>query len=81
MRNRAATLAAVGVQMVARLALNDDDAPAFDHDHAAAFSALGIPTFACAPDRFPEPMAAVIQRQDLTQWAANHDIVTARAGR
>jgi hypothetical protein len=39
-------------------------------------AALGVPTFACTPDLFPELMAAAIQKQDLQLWAARQDIVT-----
>lgn len=49
---------------------SDDSAPSFDHNTAAAFGVLGIPAFACAPDRLPEPIAAAISRQDVAQWAA-----------
>jgi uncharacterized protein with von Willebrand factor type A (vWA) domain len=75
---RAAALVASGVQMLALLALNDDGAPSYDHAMAAAFAARGIPSFACTPDLFPDLMAAAINRQDLTQWAAARDIVVAR---
>ncbi len=54
-----------GVTMIALLALNDEGAPAYDHENAAAFAALDIPVFACSPDVFPELMAAAIQKQDL----------------
>lgn len=77
MIKRAAQLVGAGVQVVALLALNDDGAPVFDHRVAAAFAGLSIPAFACTPDLFPELMAAVINRQDLGQWAAQHDLVTA----
>ncbi|MFN8566200.1 MAG: hypothetical protein U0Z44_01490 [Kouleothrix sp.] len=45
---------------------------------AAALAALGVPAFACTPDLFPDLMAAAINRQDLGQWAAAHEIVAAR---
>ena len=64
--------------MIALLALNDDGAPSYDHAVAAALAGLGIPAFACTPDLFPELMAAAINRQDIAQWAAGHDLVTAR---
>lgn len=35
---------------------------------------MGIPTFACTPDKFPDLMAAAIQNQDITTWAAANDI-------
>ena len=34
-----------------------------DADHAAALCALGVPTFACTPDLFPDLMAAAIERR------------------
>jgi hypothetical protein len=55
-------------------------APSFDHGNAAVLSGLGIPSFACTPDLFPELMAAAIGRQDIGQWAALHSIVTASQG-
>jgi hypothetical protein len=48
---------------------------AYDHDLAAKLAALGAPSFACTPDRFPELMAAAINRQDIAQWAATQGIV------
>lgn len=62
---RIAALTASGVQVIALLALADEGAPAYDHDNAAALSALGVPAFACTPDAFPDLMAAAISRQDL----------------
>jgi Mg-chelatase subunit ChlD len=78
MIKRAAALVQAGVQMVALLALSDDGAPAFDRSISAEFAALGVPSFACTPDLFPDLMAAAINRQDLGRWAATHEIVTAR---
>lgn len=75
---RASSLAASGVQMIVLLALNDDGAPSYDHNLAATFAGIGIPSFACTPDLFPDLMAAAIQRQDINQWASNEGIVTAR---
>ena len=74
---RMTSLVASGVQVITLLALNDEGAPFFDHHNATAFSALGIPSFACTPDQFPELMAAAISRTDIEQWAAKQDIVTA----
>lgn len=78
MLKRAATLVGNGVQFIALLALNDDGAPSYDHQIAGIFAGLGIPAFACTPDRFPDLMAAAINRQDLNQWAATQGIVTAK---
>lgn len=57
-----------GVEVVVLLALSDDGAPAYDHDHAAALDGLGIPTFACTPDLFPELLAVALQRGDVASW-------------
>ena len=56
---------ASGVQFVALLALSDEGAPAYDHEHAAALAALGVPAFACTPDLFPELMAAALEKRPL----------------
>ena len=79
MRERAAALVAAGVHVICLLALADQGAPAYDHDNARRFAELGIPTFACTPDLFPELMAAAIQRRDLGLWAAQSGLVAARA--
>jgi Mg-chelatase subunit ChlD len=79
LRRRVASLVASGVSVIALLALSDDGAPAYDRDNAQAFAALGVPTFACTPDRFPDLMAAAIEKRDVNAWAAKEGIVTARA--
>ncbi|CAM4494331.1 VWA domain-containing protein [Nocardia ninae] len=58
-----------GVQVVVLLALSDEGAPAFDHDNAAALAALGVPAFACTPDKFPALLAVALDRGDLQVWA------------
>jgi Mg-chelatase subunit ChlD len=78
MMRRAAALVGSGVQVVCLLALSDRGAPSFDQRNAAQFASMGIPSFACTPDLFPDLMAAAIQKQDLNIWAAKNDIVTAR---
>lgn len=45
---------------------------------AEAMVGLGIPAFACTPVLLPEMIAAATNRQDMGQWAAKNDIVTAR---
>jgi len=78
MLRRAAELKASGVQVICLLALNDQGAPSFDQHNAAILAGMDIPSFACSPELFPDLMAAAIQRQDLSMWAAKNDIVTAR---
>ncbi len=68
---RAASLVASGVQFVTLLALSDEGAPHFNAALAAQLATLGVPAFACTPDRFPDLMAAAIQREDMRNWAAS----------
>ncbi len=75
MRKKAAELTAAGVQVVVLLALNDDGAPSYDHGNAQFLSNLGIPVFACTPDKFPDLMAAALSKQDIAMWAAKEDMV------
>jgi Mg-chelatase subunit ChlD len=79
MLQRAAELVASGVQVICLLALSDTGSPSFDTGNAAHLAAMGIPSFACTPDLFPDLMAAAITRQDLGLWAAKNDIAVARA--
>ena len=73
---RARSVVAGGTTMVALLALSDSGQPSFDADHAAALSEVGVPSFACTPDLFPDLMAAAIERRDIGTWAAANDVVT-----
>jgi hypothetical protein len=57
------------------LALNDEGAPSYDHNNAQFFTNLGIPVFACTPDKFPDLMAAALCKQDIGMWAAKEDMV------
>lgn len=75
MRKKALELTAVGVQVVVLLALNDEGAPFYDHANAQYFSDLGIPVFACTPDKFPDLMAAALSKQDISLWAAKEELV------
>ncbi|MFE2250264.1 VWA domain-containing protein [Streptomyces lavendulae] len=65
MIKRVAAMKAAGVEFVTLLALSDEGAPAYDHEHAAALAALGAPAFACTPDLFPEVMAAALEKRPL----------------
>jgi Mg-chelatase subunit ChlD len=74
MLKRTAQLINSGVQVIALLALSDDGAPSYDHNHAQAFADMGAPTFACTPDQFPELMAAALERRDIGAWASAEGI-------
>ena len=79
MLERAAALAASGVNLIVLLALSDDGRPGYHTDHAQKFAALGCPVFACTPDQFPDLMAHALNRRDLQEWAASRDIALVRA--
>lgn len=74
MRKKALQLVSSGVQVVTLLALNDEGAPAYDHDNAAYLAGIGVPVFACTPDKFPDLMAAALSKQDIAGWAGRNDI-------
>lgn len=75
---RAAELVGAGVQFIALLALSDEGAPAYDRALAARLAALGVPSFACTPDLFPDLMAAAIRREDIALWAGRQGIGATR---
>ncbi|GAA4932400.1 VWA domain-containing protein [Streptomonospora halophila] len=73
MVRRVASMTAAGVQVVVLLALSDEGAPSYSRENAAALAALGVPAFACTPDRFPDLMAAAIQGRSLKAWAEQEE--------
>ena len=79
LHDRIAALAQAGVCVVVLLALSDEGAPAYDHAQAAALAELGVPSFACTPDAFPELLAAAIEGRDVGRWANEHGLHTAVA--
>jgi hypothetical protein len=70
MLRRIAELLRAGVTVVALLALSDSGAPSYDHEHAAALAELGVPTFACTPDQFPDLLAVAVGRGDIASWVS-----------
>lgn len=74
MKKKAVELLAAGVQLIVLLALNDEGAPSYDHNHAQFFADHGVPVFACTPDKFPDLMAAALNKQDIGLWAAKEDL-------
>jgi Mg-chelatase subunit ChlD len=71
---RAVALTASGVRFVALLALSDEGAPSYNAPLAAQLATLGIPAFACTPDKFPDLMAAALQHGDLRDWVAREEL-------
>lgn len=64
-----------GVQVITFLALSDEGAPSYDRALASKLAALGVPSFACTPDLFPDLMAAAIRRDDVGAWAGARGMV------
>jgi hypothetical protein len=77
---RAHAIVGAGVQFVTLLALSDEGAPGFDHRIAAKLTTLGVPSFACTPDKFPDLMAAALERRDISAWAAQAGLVATMRG-
>ncbi|HEY5760447.1 MAG TPA: VWA domain-containing protein [Steroidobacter sp.] len=65
---RATNMVASGMQFVTLLALSDEGAPAYNAELAGRLATLGVPAFACTPDKFPALMAAAIERRDLREF-------------
>ena len=64
-----------GLQFYSLLALNDKGAPAFDHKIAGKMAGMGIPSFACTPDQFPDLMASAIRKEAVHNWLGRKGIV------
>lgn len=72
MKRRFLELQASGVTVVVLLALSDDGAAFYDRKNAQYLANMGIPAFACTPDKFPELMGAVLNHQDLGMWVSEN---------
>ncbi|MCL2091812.1 MAG: VWA domain-containing protein [Micrococcales bacterium] len=78
MMQHLAALVRAGVNVIVLLALNDCGCASYDAEAASQCAALGIPTFACTPDQFPDLMATALRRDDIAAWAADSDIKLTR---
>ena len=63
-----------GVLLLEPRVFGDDRGFFLESYNQRTFAELGIPAFACTPDLFPELMATAIMRQDLSSWAARHEL-------
>ncbi len=75
MYNNAQEIVAKGVNLICLLALDDQGTPSYDKENAKKFNELGVPVFACSPDKFPDLMAAAIKKIDVKTWAGSEGIV------
>lgn len=67
---RLGEMVASGVRVMCLLALNDSGTPCFDDGLARKLSAMGIPCFACTPQRLPDLLEGALRGVDLTALAA-----------
>ena len=66
---RLGEMAASGVRAMCLLALSDNGAPSYDESLARKLAALGIPCFACTPQRLPDLVEGALRGADLTRLA------------
>lgn len=63
-------MVASGVRVICLLALADSGKPMFDDRLAKKLAALGIPCFACSPQRLPELLEGALRGHDLNALAS-----------
>lgn len=57
------------VNIITLLALDDQGKPTYDKEVSKLFCSLGIPSFACSPDKFPDLMAAALNQEDISRFS------------
>jgi len=77
LHHRVGELTQAGVTVMVLLALSDEGAPSYDHAQAVELAALGVPSFACTPDVFPDVLAAALEGRDVGRWVNDHGLHTA----
>ena len=75
MHARLGDLVTSGVDVICLLALDDNGSPSYDKENAEKMTSIGIPVFACTPDKFPDLMAAAIKKEDIFRWMGDEGIV------
>jgi Mg-chelatase subunit ChlD len=76
MLKKCASLKTSGVQLIVLLALSDEGSPMFDRSVASKLASMDIPSFACTPDKFPDLMAAAIQKENISNWIGKNQTLT-----
>lgn len=66
---RLGEMVASGVRAMCLLALNDSGTPSFDEGLARKLAALGVPCFACTPQRLPDLIGGALRGVDLKSLA------------
>lgn len=57
-----------GVTCITLLALSDSGVPSYDEKLGKKISKLGIPSFACSPDKLPELIGEIMKGNDLKEY-------------
>ena len=65
---RLAAMKEAGVRVIVLLAIADDGAPYYDEHNAKHLASLGIPCFACSPERLPELLETALKGGELRQF-------------
>jgi hypothetical protein len=63
-----------GLKAVTLLAISDQGKPSYNEQLAQKLAKMGMPCFACIPDRLPDLLAAVIKGQDLARFADQNGV-------
>ena len=58
-----------GVTVVVRLAVEDGGYPYYDEDISKKIAKMGIPCFACTPEKLPELLERALKKMDLSDFA------------
>ncbi len=67
--SRLEEMKASGVSVVVLLAVADGGRPYYDETTAQRIAAMGIPCFACTPEKLPELLERALKKQDLQDLA------------
>lgn len=57
------------IPLISLLALDDQGVPAYDKEVANNIAEMGVVSFGCTPDLFPEVVAAALNHEDLQRFA------------
>lgn len=63
-----------GVTVVCLLAISDGGKPYYSAENARTISNMGVPVFACNPQRLPELLSMVLRKQDLNNFNINNKV-------
>ncbi|MDR0984489.1 MAG: VWA domain-containing protein [Ruminococcus sp.] len=63
-----------GVKCMVLLALNDSGCPSYDKELGKKISKLGIPAFACTPDKLPDLVECALKGDNLQKFVTEIDI-------